>query len=606
MKRREARIKARAAGITSPVSDGGAQMEDAEVEKMPTLTIPKRKLKGVNSLPTSPSTEMSEPVFPARGRPRDDSTIVNDGSAESIRQRERAQASMRVCARKHRIIPLKHQLQKASRLNLGLENCPENLLSPEEERFITNKELADYQEKFREWKKHEDRSKMTRRVARGTGNMRRVRWAEQRVSSISTPETELLSSTCSSIDGGYVFITRGWDVEDHSSDEERGVESGSHRTDSSEGKLRRQRKIDISSPTEEREFVGLRPRTNAISEVVNTSPTHKAKQTALKRKQPSIEKTLAERGSSCHLTSRSPRLANTYQKSCSDPELRDLETAGSHEYLTILPPDSPKKKRPKKPIPTPRTQKPEKLIPESLPLYVNTLHTTPPTPPPNGSVSYGNMGLDRLLSSQRSLSESNLFKGGSDETEDNEYVDMTQFQGRHLLHPHYINYSDLNEGNVAPPLCDPSVTLRGKLRPQKSGSVGDKPLNLSSQRAPLYVNSRGCVPCFFETEDIYENGQHCMEFYLYGNTGGDYSFGDSGLGSTPSCSPLLCQRSFSLNDVRQAGSLDTQYWEEEVKRMDQEAQRAAAAVGPPCKWLTPRCGRGREHPYENLPPIATS
>ena len=446
---------------------------------------------------------------------------------------------------------------------------------------------------------------MTRRVARGTGHMRRVKWAEQRVSSISTPEMELLSSTCSSVDGGYVYITRGWDIGDHSSDEEREVESCNHRTESADGKLRRQRKIDISSPTEDREFVGLRPRTNAISEVVNTSPTHRGKHT---RKQPSLEKMLAERGSSCsdetcRLAPRSPRLANTYQKSCSDPELRGLEITSSHEYLTILPPDSPKKKRPKKPIPTPRAQKPEKLIPESLPLYVNT----PPTPPPDGSsVSYGNMGLERLLSSQRSLSESNLFTGGGDETEDDEYVDMTHFQGRNRLHPHYINYCELNQGNVAPPLCDPEVTLRGKLRAQKSGSVGDKPLNLSSQGPPMYVNSRGCVPCFFETEDIYENGQHCMEFYLYGNTGG-CSYEDSGLGSTPSCSPLLGQRSFSLDDVRQAGSVaHTQYWVEEVKKLDPEAQRAGAAVGTPCHWLTPRCGRGREHAYENLPLIATS
>lgn len=309
-------------------------------------------------------------------------------------------------------------------------------------------------------------------------------------------------------------------------------------------------------------------------------------------------------------------LTSTQQKSSSDPELRRSELVNSHEYLTILPPDSPKKKAPKKPIPTPRTHKPEKPVPESLPLYVNTFHATPPTLPPSGNpVSYAKMGLDILMASQRSLSESNLVK---QDTEDDEYVDMTQFQQCKFLQPHYINYSEMIQAGLSPPLRDPEMTLRGKLRQQKSGSVGDTPRNFTPHKTPLYVNARGCVSSFMETEDIYENGQHCMEYYLYGNTSnhdnhpGSY---DSGLGSTPSCSPLLGQRSFSLNDVSQAGSVtQAQHWEKEadVKKVDPETHRAVRpekVVRKPCKWLTPLCARrvqGEGRHYENLPLMATS
>ena len=83
----------------------------------------------------------------------------------------------------------------------------------------------------------------------------------------------------------------------------------------------------------------------------------------------------------------------------------------------------------------------------------------------------------------------------------------------------------------------------------------------------MYVNSSACVASFLETEDIYENGSQVMEYYLYGDSSRllpgscgnngmtkPCNYGDSGLGSTPSCSPLLGQRSFSLDDVRKAGA----------------------------------------------------
>jgi hypothetical protein len=217
--------------------------------------------------------------------------------------------------------------------------------------------------------------------------------------------------------------------------------------------------------------------------------------------------------------------------------------------------------------------------------------------------------VQTLLSSQRSLSESNLFSGlpgGEQESQEDDYVDMSHYNrecwGQQQM---YVNYSDLHEGGGfqdSPPESPPpaalgvGVTLRRRgMQRQASSSVGDLRAAVDAPQ-PLYENARACTGLFRETEELYENGQHVMEYFMYGHVEGERPAGrgvvtalcgDSGLGSTPSSSPLLAhhqQRSFSLDDVRQAGTLARQRPDD--TRQPDPSGETCAPLHTPLLYLT--------------------
>lgn len=603
--RRETRIKERSAAVSPSIEDedSDTSVVDTGTKKRPDQIPMKKKLQGMKSLPISPSTERDDDDL--RGRAREDA-IADDG-AETTKQKEREQASLRVCARKKRIIPIRHQMQKESLHHHSSDIClVSHTSSPftPDEPHITNKELAGHQHEWKQMKQQnggKDENKVHLR-----GRIRRLNWTKKKSFTITSPVTEETASfRCSSSDCEYVIISRAQRI---SRDED---EESDHGESSLGGKMKgleRQRKIDVVSPTRDADFLSIRPRTNAFSEAVTASPKQQ-------RRKQSLENRLlgGERGESpenvwqcneetCFLAPRRPILASTQQKSSSDPQLsnrRSFDLTTSHVYLTILPPDSPKK-APKKPVPTPRTHK---LVPENVPLYENTFHMTPPTPTLNLAKasdhkpvpSYPRMGLGALLSSQRSLSESNLSSiGGTSHDADDEYVDMTEFRGK-FFQQLYVSYTDLHgQYENLMPLHDPEMTFRGGMQQEKSSSVGDIPQKFSSQGAPTYENTR-YVASFLETEKIYENGQHCMEHYLYGNTSGNQdntnfhngnsdhettepgSHGDSGVGSTPSCSPLLSHHS-SLDDARRTSNTTHRQHGAEETSLNHKTKAAGESV----------------------------
>jgi hypothetical protein len=633
--RRDMRIKARSACVSPLVEEDDRGVPTGSTKKTPPLK--RKRVQGMKSLPISPTTEREDFCFKGNA--------AGKAGAETGRK-EPEQGSGRVCVRMNRVIPISHQLEKSrsqKRLQLNLKpDSIDSLLSPEEPHYVTNTSLAGHQKKFYEWK--EDRLKQLQQQQqeagrhphtggedgsetsqgggeRGTiGRERRQQWTEGRHSTVSMPERgDWSSSSVSSLEGEYVSICR-LDCAGESCSERSTSDADESSLDRRTRGLERQVKIDVVSPAEQRELLGMRPRTNAFSE---TSPTQKQSgQLPWRREDGGTvgrgagrERGLQCNGEVCVLVPRKPALASIPQKSGSDPVLSrhtDFDLTTSQEYLTILPWDGLPKKTPKKPVPTPRTHKPP---PQSLPLYENTIHAMPPTLTITSPTTAGQMSpsssktrLDvrALLSSQqRSLSEITLYSstaGGGSLDEDDQYVDMTQFQ-RQLLQPLYENCDGMTHYNYGLRPCDPEVTFRGGLQRQRSSSMGDIPTNHSSQGPPhIYENSRACVASFMETEDIYENGPHVMEYYLYGKTpfsSGSYgnetttklcNYGDSGLGSTPSCSPLLGQRSFSLDDVRRGGS--NRAWETPRDHQVVATKKAADQV--------------RYRLYVNLPPLEQS
>ena len=555
-----------------------------------------------------------------------------------MRLRERGeQSSLRKCVRgSSRRIPISHQLEKAkSQLKLQLDEGAEQqqkvampLFTPDEPTHIRLDELVIQQQQFKEWKREWEKERAMRDVAakRRTSpggvlsptSSAQKKWVlGSRWSTISTPTPDRESrpfSDMSSQDGDYVTILPRYrqGVEEEEEEEEADCEM-------SLGKLRglqRQSKIDLYSPSdklEKPEFVGIRPRTNAItaydhSPLSSLSPTHQSR--SPERRRGDEAKMMQCDGDSCWLQTRPPRLPATRRKSGSDPQLSTHEDYDlSASYLKILPPSlptntapPPTKKTPKKPKPLPRTRKPASIPPcEGFTMTPQTLTVEYGSVPPNPHRSL-KRGLDvgTLLSNQRSLSESNLFANLSKDSED-EYVDMSHYQRGWEQPQLYVNYNELNPECLAGypnsecvagypnPECLAGypVTLREgtlqrwKMRRQVSNSCGDIPTALLADKPqPLYENARCCTVLFQETEEVYGNGKHAMEHYLYGSTREDEeeeeeesypssssktkrgnvtapcTYQDSGLGSTPSGSPLYgCQqRSFSMDDVRQAGS----------------------------------------------------
>ena len=668
--RRERRLQLRSAAVSPPSSTNNAG-EEASRDASPTTkstrvpNLPrKKKLSAMKSLPSTSSTEEKEnPPSGTKQRTKTQgSRSVFEASDDSVNAKalkQHEQASIRMCARKARIIPKSHLLQKAKtqfHLNLGngdSESGAGTLFTPEEQNYITNTELGHHQQKFHEWKqkmKHrEDESGRESQESSlsEAGREKRQGWVQRRSFTITSPirENDYVIADHPSLDSEYVYITRG----------------EASRNGSTTG-LQRQRNVNALSPMEGKEFLGIRPRANAFSEASSfserskstlglqnpfPSPTtkpqlHKQVSAGAEREEggESLEPQVWQcNDETCFLVPRPHKLASIQQKSSSDPQLslqKDLELSIAHEYLTILPPES-RKKPCKKPIPTPRTFKPQ--LPQSLPLNENSIHTTPPTPcEPECSSSDERCdlpnfqsGLELLLSSQRSLSESNLYssvRGTGEDVEDDDYVDMSQFcfgeeicMNSNELQPEFDTlaltprevetpirarfqrqrsgsmgafpkissqqgpHTYENVGNcLAPPPQDVATSLRGGLQRQRSSSTGDL-AKLSIQGVHMYENSRNCLSNFLETEEIYENGEHCMEYYLYGETSSNYddatnksdhrgntvpttsgfgSYGDSGLGSTPNCSPLLIHRSFSLDDMRLGGTAElTEQREEE-------------------------------------------
>ena len=568
------------------------------------------------------------------------------------RQRERGeQSSSRKCARQSRKIPVSHQLEKDKsqlRLHLGEGAEPQNgdhaLSTPDEPTHVSVSELAKQQSEFREWKRQKEEREGRRRTGlaalspESANTGRREGWARQRSSTISTPTPDRESrqmSSVSSIDCSYVTILRGAPglgegVSGENSEGVSGENSEGVSGESSEGEtslrgvwaLERQRRMDVPSPCEEPEdeepYVRMRPRTNAIS--VSPPKTH-----TMDPHQRELPLGGAREGvwecdeDSCRLRPLPPPLTTTQQKSDSDPQLssRDTRTASDVSYLTILPPTPPGKKSPKKPKPTPRTQKPTNL-PLCGPAF---LKMTPPTPsserrglqPRLSSPHSLTRGLDMrtLLSSQRSLSESNLFSATDADTPEDDYVDMSHYRENWGQKQLYVNYNELC-GNSNDPLP------HGELRRQVSSSCGDLRGETEAPQ-PLYEN----------TDSMYENGREAVRFYTFGCTGNYYPenegeeeeeceneglcggcrgvatgpccHGDSGLGSTPSGSPLLAnqQRSFSLDDMQHPTHPARAEQPEKPPKRHKWQLRCCTKVAKG------RLGHTHNKEYENLPLITS-
>ena len=643
--RKEARLQARSKA-TAPSPTRAADEEEEEEEEEGSEgergtatenTIAQHPKQGwpVKLQPTSSSGERepdhSSPTSPERS-PRKKDT----GRQPSLQRK---------CARRNRVIPMSHRLEKErSQLKLKLDeqsqtSRPEDSLlsTPDEPHFMTTAELAGPQRKFREWLRRREEEKARAKTSPATPmspryiTSRRPNFAKERSSSVSTPDREENRiSDMSSLDGGYVTIRRY----QYAAAEEEERDSVSSIT--SQGKLRgleRQRKMDVPSPNQERgelEFIGMRPRTNAFLDSDQTPPltppTRWRRQHQLASKQQSLDSSPAlsqaresssSRNWQCDgtLAPRAPNIASTQQKSGSDPQLSNrlsYELTNSAGYLIFVAPSSQEeaKKTPKKPKPTPRLHR---QAPESLPTHQSTFFMTPPTPPPGhpppvlrpSPSSHQGLDVRVLLSSQRSLSESNLFNLADccgDDSQNEEYVEMCPWKLQ--KQPLYVNQDQMEgeeeeeeeegeeEGEREEETRESSlqqglgtVTLRRGMRRLPSRSVGDIPTTAEAEEEdktqPLYENTRACaVSLFLQNEQIYENGPHIMNYLLYGDVSVDRDdeedqnhhqnhqyhghhrgttavgaevcgYRDSGLGSTPSCSPLLAGRSFSLNDVRQ-------------------------------------------------------
>ncbi|CAI8023023.1 hypothetical protein GBAR_LOCUS13483 [Geodia barretti] len=629
------RIQARSAAALPPPPP--MDEEDA------TKSSPRhQRLQNIMSDPVSPSAEIDLDFTPGSA-PEREVTLRDRGE----------QSSLRKCARRSRVIPVSHQLEKAkSQLKLqlgegGAEQQKEKpdtpLFTPDEPTHIATDKLANYQERFREWKRVRDQKEMRSRTSPGvlspdSGPRQKLCSPVDRRSTISTPTSDRPTSDMSSLDGGYVTIH----PRSHGEEEESGE------SETSLGRLQglqRQGKIDIHSPHDELkdtpQFIQTRPRTNAISygsPPLSSSPERHlwSPDRALTNRRKGEEFQCDE--NTCWLKPRAPPLSATQQKSGSDPQLStrvDDDLLASAEYLKVLPPNQRSKKTPKKPKPTPRTRKPANL---PLPQRTSVYTMTPPTPTlaggqvrnlpsPNRSL---NRGLDvrTLLSSQRSLSESNLFSNLSNDSED-DYVDMSHYQKQWERTQLYVNYNELH------PVVPREMSLQRKaMRRQASSSCGNLPAAaMVDEPQPLYENAKCCTVLFGETEVAYENGRQVMEYFMYGQAGGGNdsvdpgasskssrrnvtgpcSYGDSGLGSTPSGSPLLTsqQRSFSLDDMRQVAG--AQLTDEDQLEMTEELKPERPPK--PCRWQFPCCVkviRGQlghvthQNSYENLPLILSS
>ena len=707
--RRERRIQTRATTITAP------RTEHVTTRPAPLLsTSQKKRLQKRQSLPTGSSTETDD-TDDLRGgaRPGDGTDNLRGGarpgnSGETVKKR--GSHLYRRCEHTCRVIPMSHRIEKSkSQLHIQLSDpkiSTDRSITPEDTLFVTNRDLASTQEKFREWKKQREDGACPETLLNGDqgrrrersstissperpqgscmsspssvgpetllgGRQRRRQWARGRSSTITSPEIEgRCMSSASSVDGEYVTICRmSFGGEDDS-------ESVSSETSSGRMKgIERQNEIDVSSPmgeSEQRGFICIRPRTNAFSETENDllppvsgqlspplPPSPAPRRQAMICKQQSLVGTQGDKGrvwqcneDTCMLAPRPPNLATIPQKSGSDPQLStrlSSELTDSHEYLKILPTKpKPIKKPIKKPKPLPRAHK---QLPESLPLYENTFNMTPPTPtspekpckpraptPPD----LNQLDVKTLFSTQRSLSESNLYTnlpggggggGGLGERQetDDDYVEMMPY----IRHPPlYVNCSEA--GILSSPQVHPGVTLRPsaevatrRMLRQTSHSAGDLPAPLGSS-FPLYVNEMPCVGSFLDTEQLYANGQFIMEWCLYGNTSDEQvssgihsgshgnatepgRYGDSGLGSTPSCSPLVASRSrsFSLDNVRNASTVfPTQ------KMTHHNLQIVNPAASVPTEWQSPHCtkpcrrsqteGCSQNNQYENYPLITSS
>ena len=592
---------------SSPVGEGGFAFFTYSAKDMAVTIMHRREMRllsrsvaapqsltdgGETSHHQRPESPSSVPINPSSGQETDPTTPPPPEPEGEVRLRERGeQSSLRKCARRSRMIPMSHQQEKAKsqlRLQLGGETAEQNtppLFTPDEPTHMPMSELAIQRRRFKQWKREREeadgkKSGTSPGILSPDSATRQQRWSRERRSTVSTPTPDRENkhiSDLSSLDGGYVTIFRRHSSRDGVEEEEEEEEE-----EMSLGRLRglvRQKSIQVLSPTEdvkESGIVGMRPRTNAISACDHSPPSQRSPE----RHTGGGEKAWQCDEDSCWLHPRAPPLSSTQKKSGSDPQLSTREKSdliSSASYLTILPSTPPAKKAPKKPKPTPRTRKPLDLpLPGNSPFLTMTPPTT--TSPGRGCSNHAphkslTRGLDvrTLLSGQRSLSESNLFSGVSPceaDTPEDDYVDMSQYQRNWEQRELYVNYDCL----LTEAEC---LAVRGGgMRRQVSSSCGDL-RSAPDEPQPLYENAKCCAAMFQEVEEIYENGQHAMEHYMYGSNGEEEeeeeedclsslkgrrgnvtapcSYGDSGLGSTPSGSPLLTcqQRSFSLGDVRQ-------------------------------------------------------
>ena len=226
--------------------------------------------------------------------------------------------------------------------------------------------------------------------------------------------------------------------------------------------LERQKQVDIlSSDDEDSDYIVMRPRTNAFffldhsppraSPPPRTTPTFSHHLTTSRAMCDRLDKVRMRQcdGESCQLRPRPPTSGATKQrKSDSDPQLRINSCCSDVEYLQIIPHTG---KSPKKPKPTPRSRKP----PSNLTCCNSPfMKTTPPTPTlalpsPHRTLPRG-VDVGKILSNQRSLSESNIFTACSspcgdpaqDEPED-DYVDMTQYNPFWDHRQHYTTCNQL-------------------------------------------------------------------------------------------------------------------------------------------------------------------
>ena len=498
-------------------------------------------------------------------------------------------SSERVHARRPQDVPLKQGQQGGPRFHLDIPErsfeSQSSIMTPDEPRYITNRELANIRTQFQESRDHsQQKGKETSVVS---------------PEAVVSPEErayyngEFLKAACA-VSPLNKEKAKGCVSE---RERERKMSEGWRQSSKMKG-LERQPKFDILSPMEEEEeeeaevtkVVNVRPRSNAFSELTENSNHQQRHQHAkpfpLPRKQtaPALfqgepaegrlallqaqhqrrtELVLHCSDQECRLAPKGPTLADARQKSSSDPELRERRTPTSPttpDYLTIIPP-RPASKSAKKPIPTPRTF--------GLPPKPVRPQVTEPSPHASSHPLYGNLlGVDRLLASQRSISEINLHSLTSEDLYEN-----TRQVDEDLPTP----YESIDD-NDTPSLCNlPVPARRGIFQRQRSGSMGDIPsypgwrvtTDEGGEREDSHENDTSYHDNFLHTEELYENGKECMDYWMYGSMEcrqqpwQTSSCGDSGIGCTPNCSPFLGHKSFSMNDLN---LVDREGEEEEGKR----------------------------------------
>ena len=338
--------------------------------------------------------------------------------------------------------------------------------------------------------------------------------------------------------------------------------------------LKRQCSVDLlSSGEQETVAIKSRPRANAFCEMEKAPCPLPRKQTAPVlapwRGQLGIEVSMSDTEDATHFESSA--LFETRHISSSYPTLKYLDIS-SPDYLTILPSEPVLTgKQAKRPVPTPRSLPPHQHPTTTPPAQLTKIHHQPiqptmkvlPPPLPAGEEGdreksggpRGSSGMSiRLHYHRRSLSEVTLHSC-TFSIDAALYVNMQDLHDRHDELPTLCASVD-EVKSLRLPVNSIQLPQRGFDR-QKSSSMGDIYTQCSwgvPSNELKYAESFG--DDFSHTEQIYENGQHFMNSWMYDTEGTTqqeqqplYCNWDSGIESTPNSSPFENTQTFSTGET---------------------------------------------------------